>query len=202
MKKLSTNFYKILFACFVAVSLSNSVNAQCSANFTWVVAGMNVTFTNTSTGFGNNTMWSWSFGDSQTATTMNATHTYSAPGTYIVCLGGLDLITSCYDSTCHTIVISSSSVPEIQGNIGSIRNYPNPFGHNTTIGYSLRQQGEVVIAVYDLLGTKVADVENAKSKSPGDYQTTFDASALPEGIYFLRMTLNGNSITSKITITR
>ena len=51
------------------------------------VTGFNpltVTFTDTSTGAP--TSWSWDFGDHQTSSTRNASHTYSDPGTYSVSL--------------------------------------------------------------------------------------------------------------------
>jgi PKD repeat protein len=53
-------------------AFSSSVNSQ--------TAG----FTNTTTGLA--TSWSWDFGDSQTSTQQNPSHTYAAPGTYTVCL--------------------------------------------------------------------------------------------------------------------
>ena len=202
MKKTSTHFTKILMAALFAFVLGTSAKAQCSANFTWVVNGMNVTFTNTSTGFGNNVTWTWSFGDTQTASTMNATHTYSAAGTYTVCLGGLDMSTFCADSTCHVITITASGIYEQSNAYGSIGNYPNPFSTVTTIGYSLGESGSVDIEVYDVLGSKVADVEHSALKASGEYQTSFSASNLSEGIYFLKLTLNGHAITQKMTVTK
>jgi PKD repeat protein len=45
---------------------------------------LNATFTDFSAG--TVTSWSWDFGDSQTSTQQNPSHTYSTPGTYNVCL--------------------------------------------------------------------------------------------------------------------
>lgn len=58
------------------------------ANFTWSPqtpkAGDAVTFTDTSTG--TPTSWTWTFGDNQTSTAKNPSHTYSTAGTYTVML--------------------------------------------------------------------------------------------------------------------
>ncbi|PKL60993.1 MAG: hypothetical protein CVV31_13800, partial [Methanomicrobiales archaeon HGW-Methanomicrobiales-2] len=58
------------------------------ANFTYTPdegnAPLTVTFTDSSTG--NITAWSWDFGDGNTSTDRNATHTYASAGTYIVSL--------------------------------------------------------------------------------------------------------------------
>jgi PKD repeat protein len=202
MKKTSTFFTKLFFTAFFALVLGASAQAQCSAGFTFVVNGNNVTFTNTSTGFGNNVTWTWSFGDTQTAGTMNATHTYSAAGTYTVCLGGVDLSTFCVDTACHVVTITSSGIHENSSANGSIGNYPNPFANQTTIGYTLKETGSINISVFDVLGNNVAVIENNASKAPGSYETVYDGSSLSEGVYFLKLTLNGRSSTSKITISR
>lgn len=65
---------------------------------TWDFKGFG--YTNTSA----ITTWLWSFGDGGTASTQNATHTYTAPGTYTVKLTGTD-INGCKDSISQTITI-------------------------------------------------------------------------------------------------
>ncbi|CAN5912266.1 hypothetical protein BH11BAC7_BH11BAC7_03290 [soil metagenome] len=54
------------------------------AAFTSSTAAQTVSFADNSSGFV--TSWTWNFGDSQTSTQQNPTHTYSALGTYTVCL--------------------------------------------------------------------------------------------------------------------
>jgi PKD repeat protein len=51
------------------------------ASYSYAVNGMTVNFTNTSS---NAAVFNWSFGDAQTSTVANPTHTYSNPGTYTV----------------------------------------------------------------------------------------------------------------------
>lgn len=61
-----------------------------TANFNFgpnnACAGVNVGFTNTSTGTQGSTTYLWNFGDGATATTLNTSHAYGAGGTYNVTL--------------------------------------------------------------------------------------------------------------------
>lgn len=95
---------------FLIISLSTFIsNAQCSADFTWTVNGGTVQFTNTSSG---TNVYQWYFGDGSMGFTTNATHSYSAPGTYDVCLYGYyndSLGGNCFDSTCHQVVVFQDS---------------------------------------------------------------------------------------------
>jgi hypothetical protein len=52
------------------------------ASFTFGTNNLTAVFTDTSTG--NPTSWQWDFGDGNRSTQQNPSHTYSAPGTYVV----------------------------------------------------------------------------------------------------------------------
>jgi hypothetical protein len=70
------------------------------------------------------------------------------------------------------------------------QNYPNPFNSITTISYSIKQDGLVLLKVYDVLGKEVAILVN-EEKQPGVYEVNFNASELSSGIYFYKIT-SGN----------
>ncbi|MDY0083170.1 MAG: T9SS type A sorting domain-containing protein [Ignavibacteriaceae bacterium] len=63
------------------------------------------------------------------------------------------------------------------------QNYPNPFNPSTVIKYSLAQDGFVNIAVFNLLGEKVATLVNTTQRA-GNYEVNFNASSFSSGIYF------------------
>ena len=66
------------------------------------------------------------------------------------------------------------------------QNYPNPFNPSTTISYSVPNESEVSLAVYNILGTKVDELYSG-AQTAGNYKLLWDASRLTSGIYFLRM---------------
>ncbi|MCB0401807.1 MAG: PKD domain-containing protein [Flavobacteriales bacterium] len=68
-------------------SVTIPANNPCQASFTYQVNGSTVNFTNTSTTDSSTAMtWQWSFGDGSFSSNNDPSHTYSAPGTYQVCL--------------------------------------------------------------------------------------------------------------------
>ena len=73
------------------------------------------------------------------------------------------------------------------------QNYPNPFNPSTNIAYSLPANSIVSIAVYDVNGRKVADLERGVSKTAGNHLVRFDASNLASGVYIYRIDAKSNS---------
>ena len=71
-------------------------------------------------------------------------------------------------------------------------NYPNPFNPTTKISYSIPEDAKVMLKVYDMLGTEVAELVN-ETQTPGYHETTFDASNLSSGVYIYRITAFQNN---------
>jgi len=64
--------------------------------------------------------------------------------------------------------------------------YPNPFNPSTTLSFSLPQQEQVKLRVFDLLGREVATVVDDNLPA-GNHSYSFDASNLASGTYFYRL---------------
>ena len=66
------------------------------------------------------------------------------------------------------------------------QNYPNPFNPRTIISYQLPVSGNVVLKVYDVLGNEITTLVN-EEKPVGYYETNWNASNLPSGVYFYQL---------------
>jgi len=79
------------------------------------------------------------------------------------------------------------------------QNYPNPFNPSTVIKYEIPRASQIKLEVYDLLGRKVAELENG-IKAAGTYQVQFDASQLSSGIYVYRLESEKSVISKKMLL--
>ena len=79
------------------------------------------------------------------------------------------------------------------------QNYPNPFNPFTVIKYSVPKSGIVSLKVYDLLGKETAALVDNYNVT-GEYSVPFNASNLPSGLYFYKLTSAGNSIVKKMIL--
>ncbi|MEJ2506368.1 MAG: T9SS type A sorting domain-containing protein, partial [Ignavibacteriaceae bacterium] len=66
------------------------------------------------------------------------------------------------------------------------QNYPNPFNPTTTIKFGIPKAGDVSLAVYDILGRKVAELING-NLTAGYHTVNFNATNLASGVYFYRI---------------
>jgi hypothetical protein len=67
------------------------------------------------------------------------------------------------------------------------QNYPNPFNPTTKIGFRVHGPGFTNLKVFDVLGREVATLVS-ESKPAGEYDVRFDATNLPSGVYYYRLT--------------
>lgn len=75
------------------------------------------------------------------------------------------------------------------------QNYPNPFNPSTKIKFAVPEKSNVLIKVYDILGSEVATLVNEEMDA-GWYENNFNAVGLSSGVYLFRMEA-GNFISTK-----
>lgn len=78
--------------------------------------------------------------------------------------------------------------------------HPNPFSHQTTLTFELNTRSDVRIEAYDLQG-RLMEVITQQSYDQGEHQLRWNAEGLPEGVYVIRMTIEGEVYTSKVVKT-
>ncbi len=81
------------------------------------------------------------------------------------------------------------------------QNYPNPFNPSTRITFNLPMLGGYSLRVYNTLGQEVSVLFN-QQMTAGTYSYTFNASNLPSGIYFCRLTGDGMTLTRKMNLVK
>lgn len=104
-------------------------------------------------------------------------------------------------NTGTTRQLSSKAVSALPGEFALESNRPNPVQTSTTIEYSLPEQVDVTLEVYNVLGQRVATLVDEK-KSAGTYQVNLDASDLSSGVYMYRLNAGSFSETSRMTVVR
>ncbi len=81
------------------------------------------------------------------------------------------------------------------------QNYPNPFNPVTRIRFEIRDAGFVVLKVFDVLGREVATIVNEELE-PGEYTRTWDASRVPSGVYYYKLSAGTYTEARKMLILR
>jgi len=94
----------------------------------------------------------------------------------------------------QTIASVTSSKPV---EFNDIQFRPNPFKDRTQITFNLPENSQASVSFYNAVGSKVAVFESSRGQS-GEFQVVWNATGLPDGIYFCRIECGGKEITRKI----
>lgn len=78
-------------------------------------------------------------------------------------------------------------------------NYPNPFNPQTTIPYTLSENTEVRLTVYDLTGRKISVLVD-EIQPAGRHEVYFYGESLPSGLYLYRIDAGGRQISRKMLL--
>lgn len=89
--------------------------------------------------------------------------------------------------------------PQSPTNFILSQNYPNPFNPTTEIAYSVPKNEVVTLAIYNVLGERVATLFSGV-RQPGNYLATFNGSKYASGMYFYRLQAGSVSITKKLML--
>jgi hypothetical protein len=81
-------------------------------------------------------------------------------------------------------------------------NYPNPFNPSTNLQFAVPKQGNITLAVYNVLGQRVRTLADGVY-APGQYTITWDGKdesgrTLASGIYFARLETGSIALVKKM----
>ena len=90
----------------------NAVSNDCNAAFEWsqTPGTLTIVFDNNSSSEHDIISNSWNFGDTHQGDGVNPSHTYSEPGTYLVCLIITDNV-GCVSDVCHEVTVAPVQAP-------------------------------------------------------------------------------------------
>ncbi len=111
-------------------------------------------------------------------------------------IGAKDFYDSLYVQLSGTKIDNAPSMPI---KVQLLRNYPNPFNSATTIQYNLSQTRNVELAVFNLIGQRIATLTNQRQKA-GSYSVVFKAGNLPGGVYICRLRINNSIFIRKMIL--
>ena len=161
--------------------------------FSFSVDGTGLVFDFTYTGTANATSFDWDFGDSNTDTGQDPTHTYAADGNYTVTLivtnvCGSDTITQNLD----VVGIEDGLRAE------SISIFPNPNNGTFTYSFTNYDLSDVTVEMFTVTGQQVYG--KLYEQVSGTIDEKVSINDISRGMYFLRFTSGSKIITRRVTI--
>ena len=167
---------------------------QSTDTIDYAVTTTPIQFTNTTTG---GTDILWDFGDGDTSTDPNPTHSYTQNGMFMVSLSTTNA-NGCSHVKQDTVWVFNyfpvNTIP-IPNLFEKVSVFPNPSNGQFNVQFNLDQPTLIKIQVFDLLGREVL----SKGKQYFSRETMqLDLNAYRTGIYLLRLEANGQQFVYKL----
>ena len=85
-------------------------------------------------------------------------------------------------------------------NFALLKSYPNPCRSEVEISFSIADESDIELEIYNLKGQKVK-AHSVESRGAGIFSKTINTSDLPSGLYFYKLSSeNGSSDIKKMII--
>ena len=165
----------------------DTVTIACPApisNFSMSTNGLTVNFTDLSAN--TPTSWFWDFGDGNSSTLQNPTHTYATDGVYNVCLTATNSCDS--DKNCKDTDQLVGVANAIDWN--SVNLYPNPAQDRFTVSGEDTKAGRLEIRVYDLFGRLLIEQSSNAGLS---FTEEVSLEGLASSVYLVKVSKAGKS---------
>ncbi len=97
------------------------------------------------------------------------------------------------------IVSIGNEINQFPSSFSLSQNYPNPFNPITKIKFHIAKLSDAKLVIYDVVGREIGTLIN-QQLSPGTYETEWDVSAYPSGVYFYKLTAGEYAETKKMVL--
>ncbi len=132
------------------------------------------------------------------STSSNPTHVYTAPGEYYCKLQVSDPNTGDIDTYIDTVNVGGGlEIKQPETDKPALNIYPNPFATSAQIEYTLQEQSNVNITLFDTKGNSLINLVNTK-KPKGNHRVILNKGNLETGIYYLQIKTNKRVAGKKI----
>lgn len=146
------------------------------------------------------TTYLWDFGDGSTSSLPYPSHTYAAPGNYIICLTVSDWADSCTATYCDSSAAFRLSSAAIIGSltiaaptginesinlVKDVKVYPNPMNDQLNVSFTSSVSKDAVVEVVGVLGNVI--LSEPMNVTAGNNEMKLNTSALSNGVYYVRV---------------
>ena len=140
----------------------------------------------------------WNFGDGQTDTAENPTHTYTQEGSYVVSFQ-MNSLDGCPAYALDTVQVLDGSLNAVENGEPMAVNmelFPNPADGTVTLLLELERPAAVQILLFDAFGKMVSNEAAQVYQS----QVELNTGHLPAGMYYLSVAAEGQVFTRKLAV--
>jgi hypothetical protein len=176
--------------CSATTTQTITVNPAPVASFNYSANGSTVVFSNASV---NASSYSWDFGDGQTSTAVNPSHTYGANGSYDITL--IASSAGCGSDTFTVELELSVGIGSIDG-VDMIQLYPNPTQGDVMLTFNSLASQSFEVRITDAIG-RLIQVENV-SNYMGKFSKVYDLSDLARGVYTFSVSSEKGAINFRV----
>jgi glucose/arabinose dehydrogenase len=112
-----------------------------------------------------------------------------------------------FDMGVSVSIESNGRIDDQPSGIQLSQNYPNPFNPSTIINYFVPDNtnsgsaSQINLSVYDMMGREVMVLFNG-SKPAGSHEAIFSGAGLSSGVYVYRLTVDNQTISRKMMLTK
>jgi hypothetical protein len=95
---------------------------------------------------------------------------------------------------------TSKSIALTEPTLQLHQNFPNPFLQNTQVNFEVKESGRTTLKVFNVLGQEVATLFDDQAEGGKLYETTFEPTKLPRGVYFYTLTNGKEKVTKRMVL--